>query len=47
MFNVRVPNEFTPRGTFGVIFSTFGFIFGVILGPWGQFGVAVGSFSVS
>ena len=34
--SVSVPNEFTLRATFGVIFRTCGHIFKVIFGPWGQ-----------
>ena len=46
-FSVRVPNEVTFRGTFGVICYTLGVICEVISGPWGHFGGAVGLFFVS
>ena len=34
--SIRSPKEFTLRATFGVIFRTYGHIFKVVLGPWGQ-----------
>ena len=45
--SVRVPNEYTFRVTFRIIFGPFGIIFEACLGPWGHFGGAVGSLFAS